>query len=348
MNTRDAVRVVHSSLFPKTFPDNNRKNVLHIALSPIAGSPLRISNVIADTSLKYNSILASQKFSYQDGRSFDFDVYFNKTSWLSSLKKLLIKADIVHFHNESFFELKDLLRNDLSGKKLLLQWHSGIDEMSYKTGLSETTFTSLEGVQQLVIAQAQRNDYPLAKLVPNVPHLRGFKADYVPLDLSEVVRIVYAPTSIESRFRCGKKGQSIVLKALKEVEIEFKDKVSVNIVRGVDLKRCLKVKAASHIGLDDILSGGYHLSTLENLYCGLLNINNFSEDTLGTLKELGRGELAEQCLDSGPNNLVDTLSNLISNKDKIESMRKSSYDWMKMYWDEKWCCSRYESIYDEL
>jgi len=326
--------------------------VLHFSRTPLAGSPVRVSRIL-DASPEISSICVSGKAVYSDGRRFPFDIEYNDRSEdeiRRHIEGLIEEADVLHFHNESYWNLPALFAEWIGRKPCCVQWHSGPDEIGHRLGMTVEEVSRWNEVPVLVVAQKQARLYPHAIPVPNAVPLWEVPYQPLPRDTGRL-HIVFTPTDDVGRWSrvCGDKGLREVLAALDAIREHHADAVEVHIVRGVPLKECLRIKRLCHVCIDDIKSGGYHLSSLEGLAMGCVTIANLDPEMRAFLAAYtGCPERDLPWFPASPDNLLERLQRLIGDRRLVEKTGLMSRLWMETYWNEAFVVRKFREAYRKV
>ena len=342
------------SLPPKKdkFHDAELK-ILHVSLTPLAGAPIRMCRLL-DQSRYFSAISVCLRNWYPDRRTFDYDIVYNPASSSKldheSVKRLINDCDIIHFHNEAYFKPFGVFKDIADNKPICLQWHSGPDAISDRLNISIEEAEKWQELPTLVVAQKQARFYPNSVSVPNVVDIR--LPEYQATERSSnVVEICFSPTDevAPNSLLCGDKGDDRILEALRIIGKRHPDKVRIKIVRGVPLDECLAAKQQCHICIDDIKSGGYHLSSLEGLALGCVTIANLDSVMENFLADYVGCQVDElPWYKANEENIVERLEELIANKELINELGLKSRLWMEHYWNHEFVLGKMRQAYEHI
>jgi len=347
------------SLVPETPPPKKNKfhdatiKVLHVATTPLAGSPIRMCRLLDDGDY-FSALPMCRKNAYEDGRSFDYDIVYEPLKANDSdhtyMRSLIEECDILHFHNEAYQYRFGVFADIPPHKPVCVQWHSGPDEIAHRLGLSIVDAMNYNAIPTLVVAQKQSRFYPHAIPVPNVVDIR--LPEYQALERDDgVIRICYSPAGDAAPYEklCRDKGMNSIISALHVIGKRYPKKVSIHILQGIPLDQCIQVKQKCHISIDDIKSGGYHMVSLEGFAHGSVTIANpdaamkefLSEYTGSPVDELPWFEASEE-------NIVERLSELIEDVDAVYEIGKKSRAWMEKYWNHNFIMRKMQAAYTKI
>jgi hypothetical protein len=318
-------------------------NVVHITENPIAGAPYNLHHALN----KYQGDkVRSRHIAYSDrneNRIFPHDIIIDKTSY-QALRDVLEAADVIHLHN--FWKNQHLFRTypDLwpivMRKPRVWQVHTQRDVkwVSMEDGIND------KGAKHLVIAQYHPRQYPECQVVPNIIDI--FEPKYMPIVRDNTpARVVYSP----SRNRAHgweSKGYSETLPVLQRLVDERV--CSADLIFNQPHAACMARKAKGDIGIDEIVTGSYHLCSLETLSLGLVTLAGLDDLQINTLKDL-TGSAKLPWIITTPDTLEENLRKLISaNKDDLKAIQEFSRTWMEMYWHPKVTTEHFVKIYESL
>ncbi len=324
--------------------------ILHIALSPLAGAPIRACHML-DNQEDVSAICVCTRKHYPDGREFDFDIVYNPVTASdadrSVLERLIEECDLIHFHNEAYFQIESLQVDIPPSKPRCIQWHSGPDAMALRINKSLQEISTWKEIPQLVIAQKHCRYYEHAIPVPNVVDIDA--PDYQPMVRDpEIVRICYCPTdeTLPHTIFCGDKGGEEVLRVLETIQEKYPNSVDVDIIQNVPLKDCLMRKRTCDICIDDIKSGGFHLNSLESLAMGSVVIGWLDNPMKRFLAEYVGCSINDlPWHEASTSNLEERLTELIQDKTRLKELGIKSRKWMENYWSKKILSSKYRYAY---
>lgn len=318
-------------------------NVVHITENPIAGAPINLSNALN----KYQSDKIRSRHIAQSDRNenrvFDSDIIVDQEKE-GFLRDILEQADIIHLHN--FYQNQHLFRKHpklwdvVMKKKRVWQAHTqrDISWMSMEDGLND------KRAKHLVIGQYHPRMYPECEVVPNVIDI--FEQALMP-DWSvknEIPRVVYSP----SRIRCkgwDNKGYDETIPVLQRLVDDRR--ITAEIIFNVTHNECLSKRRRADISIDEIVTGSYHLVSLESLSAGLVTIAGLDTIQIATLEHLtGSRELP--WVIAGPKTLEEKIRCLVSDPEYVMGARARSRAWMEKYWNPKVTTEKFIKIYESL
>ena len=315
--------------------------IVHFSITPCAGSAIRLVNALnMDSNINAN-LVDSNRWD-----KFDHDLVFGEN--LEKVISLVADADIIHLHNYLHLDSKEFrpinfrkLKNE--GKKIIRQLRGNPFTLSRVAKMNVKEFINLK-IPSMVIGQFMERYYPNAYVVPNIipENHRVYQPKY-----QQKKNIYFAPTFPNSAWthRWETKGSPEVDKILNKF-CKIRN-VQLNRIKDLRLNEALKYKQDSNVVIDDLVTGSYHISTLEGLSMGKPVLTYLDSRTTYVMKEI-----------SGSNNLPiinirleelnETLNYLFDNEMIIDEIGKNSRKWIVDYWSEKKMISKYIQLYNRL
>ncbi|MFW6157941.1 MAG: hypothetical protein ACOC8E_01125 [Planctomycetota bacterium] len=326
--------------------------VLHLALTPLAGAPIRLSRLL-ETSPDISSILVSRRQWYDDGRAFAHDIVYETGSLFNNrgaVRRLIDECDLVHFHNEAFLAGYGVFRGLPDDKPWCVQWHSGPDHIAAQAEVPAESLVAFDDWPTLVVAQKQARFYPSAAPVPNAIDIRA--PELSPAERpADRLDVCYAHTDppMPTAALCGDKGQAEVLPLLQKLRREPPPSLRVHIIQGVPLDQCLRIKRRCHVCIDDVKSGGYHLNSLEALSVGSVAVAHLDEQMRSFLCEF-TGCTPDELpwLDATADTLETCLRDLAADPERVRELGRRSRRWMETCWNPGIVIGHYRDAYNRV
>ena len=321
--------------------------VAHLAIVPLSGSPVRIVRALnAHTPVK--ACLVTLKPGLGGRQLFDCGLAWGNQR--EEALECIREADCLHLHNFNeigrFGELGKLLP-EVNKKPKVVQFHSCPQHIHYQRN---------KNIPELVIAQYPERYYPKARVVPNL--LGIDEMQYRPLEgkasVSEGMRLFFAPSTPFSAWktpqqlgRWATKGGADVIACLRRLEATSHGQMSCVCRTQVPHDQCMRDKQGCHVALDDVVTGSYHLASLESLAQGLVSLAYLDERTQRVLKDLtGAGTLP--WLNCRLEELEDVLNQMLFDPGRAEAIGAQSRTWMEQYYNDASLACHYERAYTDL
>lgn len=329
----------------------NTLNVVHVALTPLAGSPVRIVNAFNRYTIGRARLIVLHPNAYGD-RRFEGDIEWSCDA--EEALMLLHEADIVHLHH--YFELENnpfgINFKQVSPRACFLrQFHTHpLTIACGDEGLAKRIVNS--DLPQLVIAQYHERFYPRARIVPNIVPLMNQL--YLPIARNgDDPVLFFAPTFGHSAWEVPENNTRWETKGAPETE-ELLQKVvracgkgQVLVRRNIPHEQCLQEKQASDIAIDELITGSYHLSSLESLSQGLPTFAYLDARTLDTVYEL-TGTHIQPWLNFRLEEAPRPLCELIDDAKLRQEMGAYSREWMETYYSDQQMVAHYVHAYEDL
>ena len=327
--------------------------ILHLALTPLVGAPMRICRALAlheGISARF-AVLDTNVGAY--GRmNFDTDLQWARDR--DEIVELAKTADVLHLHN--FIDLDSQHFNPINIRKL---WNDGRPMVRHfhSTPNSIATFMRTTAmavidcpIPKLVIPQYPARFFSKAKIVPNI--ILDEEITRTIDTRADVLRVGYAPTRFNSGrdSRWDTKGYIETLRLLKAVARKAAKRnvdIHLDLIEQVAHAECLRRKSACHIVIDDLVTGSYHLNTLESLACGSVCLTYMDRTTQQAVFDLtGRSDFP--ALSVGLEDAEAVLLDLASNRELVELVGLHSREWMTRHWAPEKMASHFLDAYTHV
>jgi hypothetical protein len=322
--------------------------VVHLAKTPTAGSPIRIVTALnAHSGVQARLVVGNPN--HYGARIFDGDL-----GWEEDREEALAEidaADIIHIHR--FMDFRDrpfgLDFDDLSrrGKALIRQFHANPHVMADRFGWPVGHIVD-DPVPQLVIGQFHERFYPRARVVPNLVPLEDER--YTPAEKPGNPVIVFFAPSETTRSAWDSRWET---KAYPETQdllgriARDSGEVEMDVRTETPFNECLEARRRSHIAIDELATGSYHLSSLESLGQGVPTMAYLDQRTQWTIGELTGAE-ALPWINVHLEEAEKALRVLINDADLREETGRRSREWMLKYWNDREMVQHYVRAYEDL
>jgi len=312
--------------------------ILHLTQTPCAGAVGMLSDCIDKYSF-YDSKVFARRTSVSAG---NFDIDYTNAISLNCLCDYIQQADLIHLHNSTPEEW-----NLPKTKKYIIQLHS---EPKIKGGI-------LQRHRQFCVTIAQKHAllYKDVAMVPNIIPI--YRSDYVPKNSKDnITRIVYAPTSkIELQNyddTCRGKGYNSTMQILSRLRRKYKSAIEVKIFYQSDKKDVLLAKQLGDIVIDECVTGGYHLCSLEGLATGNIVFGYLYPEVINILCRITGCKPTElPWINTHISRLEEELDQVIqlklNNSNKFESLRNRGTSWINKYYRPEDLIKIHENVYNK-
>lgn len=338
------------------FESSRPLRVVHMSLTPLAGSPIRIVNCLNRFS-EINARLIVLDPSNSGSRTFENDLVWDRQKEASLT--LIDDCDILHLHH--FFDLRnnpfgiDLTTQARTGKKFVRQFHSAPGFLARRLcGGNQRAADEMvrSSIPQLVIPHCAERFYPRARVVPQVLPLDDEL--YMPLEPKTENPIIFYTPSVSSsawlseipESRWETKGYPET-RCLLERVVACVRGASLSIIQDKPHSICLAERRRGHISIDEMISGSFHLCSFESLAQGLPTFAYLDARTLQVLADL-TGSSSHPWMNFKLEDSEQPLKTLLMDGDLRQQIGRYSREWMEKYWNPRDMVQHYVRAYRDL
>lgn len=319
--------------------------IVHFSHTPLVGAPGRISRAISELDDHESRWVVL----HDNYGSMEFDI-----DWLWSEDKEEVieytrNADVIHLHNYIDLNTIDFLPinfEDMWKRKvpIVRQFHSHPEFIAKYMGVPVERVITCP-IPKLVIAQFQERYYQNAFLVPNIVNSNIEKVQ----NTERVLQVGFAPSSFRSAHdsRWYTKGYPETRKVLKRIEKKLnrvEKLIKLDFIENVSHKDCIERKSKCDLFIDDLVTGSYHLNTLESLSLGIATMCYIDRRLSRVLREFS-GSDEFPVINVGLENIEPVLSYLSMNPGLVRDMGNKSREWMKSKWSTQVMVKKYIQAY---
>lgn len=322
--------------------------ILHLSNTPLSRAPYNIAS--CQNQVGHSAQVLLYKNQTPNGISMG-----GGTLWSSLTKKDLTArfeaADVIHLHNfgwdQMIFGAHPELREIAQTKKYLIQYHSDRRaKESFENTLQDPAF---EG-KRAVLAQYHADQYPEANhLVGNPLPLHEATFQMIARSVHSPV-VSFAPSNTHIMRGYDYKGADQVIPKLKL--LQYDRCIIADIIQGVPYDECMARKKFAVIGIEELVSGSYHLSFLEYMALGCATIANISDSVKNTLAALlgckAVADLELAYMPSSIKHLVPDILHLRRDYDYAEGLMGRGRDWIVRYWSVEFHVDVFNKVYASL
>ena len=318
---------------------------VHISYTPLAGAPIRIVNALN----KYTDIkarLINLNPNIYGARVFEEDLIWEKDK--DEALEIITKADIICLHHwmrldDNGFKINFL---DITKKncKFVRQFHSNLDTITGGDYNLKQIIIN-ENIPKIVIPHYPERSILNAKIVPNIIPIddENYKPNVKQDNDKPVIFYSYTFNNEGFSSRWDTKGYPEVSLLLEQ----FKDLANIKKITNIPFFECLKIKKESDIVIDDIITGSYHLTSLEALSQGKPTLAYLDNRTQYILRKLtGASELPFVNVKMEEAKYV--LQELCKDKKLREEIGNYSRKWMEKYYNDKDLVKIYKKAYEDI
>ncbi|MCC9596346.1 MULTISPECIES: hypothetical protein [unclassified Rubrivivax] len=325
--------------------------VVHLSLTPLVGAPgsiCRALNTVPGVQARW-AVLDTQGGAY-DKMAFEMDLQW--ALHREEILDLVGRCDLLHLHNFIDLDCQAFAPIDFRalwarGLPMVRHFHSNPELVARAMGQTVQQVLGCP-IPKLVIGQYPERYYPDAQPVPNMV----FVPPREPVPTDAPLRIGYAP----SRFtparssRWDTKGYPETVKLLARLGRSARQQglaVEFDLIEQVGHTECLRRKTRCDLFIDDLVTGSYHLNTLEALQSGLACATFLDRRTLEALAAL-TGQTDFPAINVGMENAHDVLLALCRDATLVREIGLHSRQWMERHWRPDWVAGCFLAAYDQV
>lgn len=302
--------------------------IVHISDYPLSGAPYRLMQVQRLCGLEARLLFHVDR--YSGNRVYPCDLMMSASR--EELAPLFDSADVIHYHerwrSSQLFKLHPWAWDALRKKPSVIQFHTP-REKHLEEGLCEPSLL------KLVVAQYHVRLYPECRPVPNAVPIDD--PMHRPLGVeNDPPRIVFTPGYCNRR-GWRSKGCGSTLAVLKRG-------FDYRFVTSVPWAEAMAAKRDCDIAIDEVVTGSYHLCSLEALSLGLATIAGLDELTIDALEKV-TGTRQHPWIVARPNTLYRELKRLVADPGYRREKRRESRAWMERYWSPQAIVAHFEAAY---
>ena len=319
-------------------------NVVHVSLTPVAGSPIRIVNAL-NSYTSVSARLVTLRPGAYGNRTFENDLVWDEDK--DEALSLIDSAEIIHLHQ--YFDLTDngfgidFYQYKKMDKLLIRHYHS----VPWHGGWSQSKILS-EPLVKLVIAQYPERYYPAAVVVPNIVPTNA--PLYLPANKEDPVRIFYSPSTLTSAWedRWNTKGAPETKALLRRIKRKYGNLITIVIAQNIPHYECMRLRQSCHISIDELVTGSFHLSSLESLSQGIPTLAFLDDRVQKNLLELTGSSGTLPWVNVRIEDAEVALDKLIEDETYRSDIGYKSRQWMERYYSDDKIVQRFSEVYDSI
>jgi hypothetical protein len=320
--------------------------IIHFSHTPLVGAPGRVCAALN----KLEGI--ESRWVVLDDSNYG-DLKF-KTDWIWSkdtdrVLEYLSSADIIHLHNYVDLRCTDFYPISFTqlfdqNFPMVRQFHSNPDLIARYMNISSTEVHACP-IPKLVVGQYQERFYDCARIVPNIVDFDRRRNIRTGLPL----RIGYAPSNYRSAriSRWDTKGYQETIKVLNRIIRKVRNKglpIELDIIHKVPHSECMDRKANCDLFIDDLVTGSYHLNTLEALAIGQATLCFLDDRVKQTLFDLTRRS-DFPVLNVRLEDVEAVIQDLAETPEIVRAIGDHARTWMELNWNEELMAKHYIDSY---
>ncbi|HEX2163319.1 MAG TPA: hypothetical protein VHM02_05170 [Thermoanaerobaculia bacterium] len=308
-------------------------NVLHLSWDPLSGAPYRLVQVLRLAGVEARLVSEDRR---HGGRRFPHDLLYDAGREL--LAELIDAADVVHYHNwwrnNRFFAAHPWAWERVAGKPSVIQFHSPRGSW-HEEALAEPSLV------KLVVAQFHVRLYPECRPVPNALPIddelhRPAGVENLPPKIAYTPPILGVDDAEEGWYRKGYRETMEVLSRGFDACVVF-DR---------PWEEAMAARRRCDVAIDEVITGSYHLCSLEALSQGLATVANLDAATVDAIEAV-TGTRRHPWIVADPGSLHRVLSELVADHDLRREKRREARAWMERHWSPAAVASHFLAAYEE-
>lgn len=301
-----------------------------------------------------NARLISHKSSY-DGRSlmvFPSDILLQSSANNATKRKegcgfdkeeiysLFRDADVIHCHNYFtdlyIFRLFPELIKYTREKLVAIQFHSS--RLSLKNVEKDIKHKNMD--YKCVVAQYQVRQFPEATPVPNAIPIDD--EYFTPIDRDPSNRVIVYSPSNTTLGNWNNKGYPETMAAFKRINTPCETLIITNTPHN----QCLQKKQIGDIAVDEIMTGSYHLNTLEAMSQGQIAICGLDSLCNRAINEYTQSDSNPIVVAKTSVQLSNVLNRYLNDDAALVAKQEESRNFMEKYWSEEYINAHFKKFYD--
>lgn len=307
--------------------------ILHLSDTTLSGSPYRLSTTYNKYSGNESRHMVWQPI-VRD-RVFPIDLCSSELS-IDEIKEWFDWADIIHYHNRYKNQMVFTKTGLAPPKKTsLIQIHSPRDSEDFKGALE---------LPIAVIAQYHVRQWPeLRFIVPNVVDI--YDPTHMPIErpIRTAPVVCYSPSNAICK-GWDDKSYATVSPVLKRMQMDRE--IQYQRLVNLPFTECMKLKQNADIGVDEVTTGSYHMSSLEFLSMGVPCFGKIDAQCEKVIKDLTGADWLPW-LRSSETSFKSDMTTIVKGRCYAE-IGRSARAWMEKYWDPNDICDFFTDLYKGL
>lgn len=311
-------------------PPPQALRIVHIADGALSAAPYRLMEVQRLCGMEAR--LINNAYDY-GRRSYPEDLLMNDDRDL--LADLLERSDVIHYHNwwrqSDLFQLHPWAWDMVKAKPSVIQFHS-IRLAEFEEALREPSLV------KLVVAQFHVRLYPECRPVPNV----------VPIDdplHRPLGRDNHPPVVGFTPSHC-KRCEPWSWKGCPETLAVLRGSFRHRFITDAPWAKAMALRQVCDIAIDEVVTGSYHMCSLESLSQGLATLAGLDAQTVDALERI-TGTRENPWIVCRPETLHATLSQLVEDDDYRRAKRLEARRYMERFWNPAALAAGFTSVYAE-
>jgi hypothetical protein len=309
--------------------------VVHISDNLMSGAPYRLAQIQAAAGIEAR-VINRLPYTGQGSRRREYPHDLLNDAPESVLRPVFEAAEIVHYHQRwkdgLLFEAHPWARDVLFKKPSLIQFHVPRDDRMEPV-LRDSS------VIKLVVAQYHVRLYPECIPVPNaLPiddelHRPAWVSNDPPI-------VAFTPPDCDSR-GWWDKGCEATRAVLENGGFRHV------VVTDRSWRDAMEARRQCDIAIDEVMTGSYHMCSLEALSQGLATVAAIDAQTIDAL-ELVTGTRRHPWIVARIDTLRARLAEVVADPAYLREIRAASRTYMVAYWSPSVLAAKFRTVYDQV
>ncbi len=314
--------------------------VVHLSTTPLVGAPGNLCRALND----HGQVQARWVCLRSDVGLYQQMPFATDLCWQRQREEALHaieQADVLHLHNfidldSADFQPVDFRRRWQQGQPMVRQFHSQPALVAQGTGRTVAQVHACP-IPKLVIPQYPERHFATARLVPNMVYVPPRPPAAAPAGAPRgALRIGYAPSRFNSAHssRWDTKGYPETVTVLRRLARAARARglhVEIDLIEQVGHAECLRRKAGCDLFIDDLVTGSYHLNTLEALAQGVPCATYLDARTAEVVRQVTGGHDLP-VVNVGLEHAATVLLELCARPERLQALGVAGRAWMDRHW----------------
>lgn len=320
----------------------NQIPVVHLSPTPLVGAPSRLAAAQRAAGLRAECVVIADYPKHLAGKFVEGAIpWFAGDVEVGLAQRLITNAEIIHVHNDLPWDLARRFLAMAPDAKWVYHAHSPLREgpLFARRDLELPFVFSAK----LVVAQYQPRVYPDFLPVPNLVDALPYCAERA---AGETLRVLFSPTHGRGG-RWNDKGSAVTLETLRSLAKAG----SIELVIPSDPLspgQLMVLRRSTHVSIDEVITGAFHLVSLEGLCAGNVVLNGADFlSVMALMSSIGTDEPAP-FRRAGQHDLRESLLELASDAELSATLQRASKEYFERWLLPSRLVDRYLSIYQRV
>lgn len=308
------------------------KTVLQLAWSPVAGAAYELHSAINDfPDLGWKSDLLQGRYDYNDGRKFGEGETIEEAKKNGTFNDMVKGADAFILHNNGPMsppqcrEGEGFIPSD--GRPILWIHHSPYWWFTPTSWglIKKFRLATWAGLHSIEFRQAVNLPF---NALPQVLNWPKWCPEMPAKNWNEKPRVTFSPSTKGFPDSRHTKGYTLIHEVCEKLQDE--GLIEYEEILGIPHRFCIARKALAHIGIDEVVTGGYHKSMLEGMVCGQAVVTGMAD----AVREEVFREIGEVVPFSGmrttASRFAEDIRSLVA--ELTPGIGQDARSWVEKYW----------------